>query len=147
MFQLIVAVVSISLVVILAVAMLWYGGSAFTASSDRALFARLMNHGGQIEGAIQLYSSTRGAPPQGNSSQILATLLSENYLSTVPPGGWYVDGTRVFYTLDDFSVCRRMNQLANWDVSPTGPPAAWDGCPPCSDDSFSQWPGCRRPSP
>lgn len=151
MFQVIIAVISIALVVIMAIAMIWFGGNVFVSGSDRALYAQLMNHGSQIEGALKLYNADRGVYPAGTSTQILAALTASEagrtYLKDVPRGDWYVDGGTIYRSLEDMGQCRRVNEVAKKDISLA---SAYDGCPPCNGveggpwEGFRDWPGCRR---
>lgn len=151
MFQLIVAVVALALVVLMALAMLWFGGSAFSSGADRALYAQLMNHGSQIEGALKLYSVDRGTFPSGTSSeQFLAlTSLSQGatYLKDVPQGEWYINEGTIYRSLNNIDQCSRVNYVAKKDLSLA---SAYDGCPPCNGvaggawEQFKDWPGCRR---
>lgn len=151
MFQLIVAVVALALVVVMALAMLWFGGSVFSSGSDRALYAQLMNHGSQIEGALKLYNVDKGSFPAGSSSEVLATLTESSngvtYLKDVPIGDWYVEGGTIYRALDDMSQCKRVNAVAKKDMSLAD---SYDGCPPCNGvaggawEGFRDWPGCRR---
>jgi hypothetical protein len=78
MFQLIVAVISIALVAALAIASIFYGGEAFTKSSEKANVTALVNQAQQISGAYQLFKTDAGAAP--------ATIaeLSPSYLASLP---------------------------------------------------------------
>ena len=60
MFQLIVAVISIALVAVLAIASTYYGGTAFTQSQQKAQITALVNAGEQIAGANALYVTDWG---------------------------------------------------------------------------------------
>lgn len=151
MFQVIIAVISIALVAIIAIAMIWFGGSVFTTGSDRALYAQLMNHGSQIEGALKLYNADKGYYPAGTSQEVLGTLTADDagrtYLKDVPKGDWYVEGGTIYRALDDMGQCKRVNAVAKKDMSLAD---SYDGCPPCNGvdggawESFRDWPGCRR---
>lgn len=153
MFQMIVAVIAIALVVIMAVAMIWFGGSVFSTGSDRALYAQLMNHGSQIEGALKLYNADRGFYPTGNSTEVLSTLTSNasgaTYLKDVPAGDWYVTDGVIYRALSNMDQCKRVNEVAKKDISLA---SSYDGCPPCSAaggadwQNYRDWPGCRADS-
>lgn len=146
MFQMIVAVIAVALVAIIAIAMIFFGGNVFTSGSDRALYAQLMNHGSQIEGALKLYQSDNGVYPPGSSNQVLAALIENdsrgmNYLKSKPMGDWFVEAGTIYRSLDDIAQCRRVNVTAKMDVENE---TSFGGCPPCTDESFKAWPGCRR---
>lgn len=83
MFQLIVAVISIALVAALAIASIYYGGSAFSKSSLRANVVTLVNGGQQIAGAQALYRTDFGADA-GSMSQLTTPVNGVTYLASVP---------------------------------------------------------------
>ena len=78
MFQLIVAVISIALVAALAIASIYYGGSAFQKSSLKANVTQLVNGGQQIAGAQALYNTDWGV--SGSTAQ----LEDGTYLASAP---------------------------------------------------------------
>ncbi len=80
MFQLIVAVISIALVAILAIASIYYGGSAFQRSGIKAQVDAMVNAGQQISGAEALYSLDTGAPVTD------ATVTGTSAVSTLSTG-------------------------------------------------------------
>lgn len=162
MFQLIVAVISVALIAILTIAALWFGGVAFSDSSEKASFAEYFNHGAQIEGALKMYQvNNNNTVPAGDSTAILSTLKTENYLKSIPAGDWEVatSGAQatIYLPLDNsdgqgFVKCKHLNEFMKKDVSlaelPSGPDYA--GCPPCVPTdpvevtTFKNWPGCRK---
>ncbi len=83
MFQLIVAVISIALVAILAIASIYYGGSAFQRSGMKAQVDALVNAGQQISGAQSLYLTDYGVPASDVPS-LEATGANGTYLSAAP---------------------------------------------------------------
>jgi|GEM_PF-3972330 len=97
MANLIITIISIALVAVLAIAGIYYGGSAFGESQSTAIANGLNQEAAQISAAINLYMSTTGQdfatqvvntgsayPGGGYSEAQVATLLSPNYLSTFP---------------------------------------------------------------
>lgn len=80
MFQLIVAVISIALVAALAIASIFYGGDAFTKSSEKAVVTTLINQGQQIAGAVALYKTDAGVNPADINA------LTPAYLADLPQG-------------------------------------------------------------
>jgi len=98
MFQLIVAVISIALVAALAIASIFYGGEAFTKSSDKAHVTALVNQAQQISGAYQLYKTDNGTAPA-----TIADLVSGGYLASLPTppkvaadgAAWELDATTI----------------------------------------------------
>lgn len=83
MFQLIVAVISIALVAALAIASIYYGGSAFSSSSLRANVVTLVNAGQQIAGAQALYKTDFGVPATSLGA-LTASSNGVTYLSSAP---------------------------------------------------------------
>lgn len=63
MFSLIITIVAIALVAILALATLYYGGSAFNKSSVRAQATRAITHGQQLQGAQDMFRADFGRWP------------------------------------------------------------------------------------
>jgi len=107
MFQLIVAVISIALVAALAIASMFYGGDAFTRSSEKANVTTLVNQGQQISGAATLYKTDNAEYPAD-----VEDLVTGGYLSVEPTPsqlaegntwGFSSDGTRT-YAVIPFSV-------------------------------------------
>ncbi len=61
MFQLIVAVISIALVAALAIAAVYYGGSAFSGSREKSVAMTIASHSSQIKAAFLLHKLENGA--------------------------------------------------------------------------------------
>lgn len=90
MFNLIVSVISIALLAALAIASVFYGGEAFTNSSEKANVTTIVNQAQQIAGAAALYRTENGYnPPVGviDSSHALVG----KYLAQVPVGSRVTD--------------------------------------------------------
>ena len=83
MFQLIVAVISIALVAILAIASIYYGGSAFQRSGLKAQVDAMVNAGQQISGAQSLYQTDLGISAT-TVAQLQNTVNGVTYLSAAP---------------------------------------------------------------
>lgn len=79
MFSLVIAVISVLLVAALALAVIYYGGSAFSDGEASAQASRLINQGQQVLGAAELFKSEKGRWPDS-----VAELVSEHYLKSVP---------------------------------------------------------------
>jgi hypothetical protein len=84
MFSLIITIISIALVAALALATLYYGGSAFNKGNAGAVAARLINEGQQVNGAVALYQADVGAGSTTVVATTLADLVTAGYLSSVP---------------------------------------------------------------
>jgi type II secretory pathway pseudopilin PulG len=101
MFQLIVAVISIALVAALAIASIFYGGEAFTKSSEKANVTALINQAQQISGAYQLYKTDFG-----NGASDVDALVTGKYLAAAPnpskiaTGVWEIDAATGRVTVD-----------------------------------------------
>lgn len=83
MFSLIISLVAIALVVVLAVATMWYGGDAFTKNKVKSNVATVMAAGNQISGAVEAYKANYGSAPT-----TLDELVSKKLLNNVPQGSW-----------------------------------------------------------
>ena len=124
MFNLIVAVISIALIAVTAVASIYYGGDSFAGSSARAEAATLINQAQQIDGAAELFRianvgsmvvSDQPSCDDGTLSDCaLHRLVDQGYLTAIPkaPTGvifpstsWSIsdDGSAAFmiFTTDD----------------------------------------------
>ena len=60
MFSLIITIISIALVTALALATIYYGGSAFRQGGDAAAAAKLINEGQQLSGAAAITEANSG---------------------------------------------------------------------------------------
>jgi hypothetical protein len=78
MFNLIITIISIALIVVTAVATLYYGGDNFNRGSAEAKAATLINQAQQIQGAATLFRASEGGVPSD------VTSLEGGYLSSVP---------------------------------------------------------------
>lgn len=140
MFMIIASVISIVLVVMLAIAAVFYGGDLWTNNHYRSLYTEAENGALQIETAMHLHRGQRGIFPQGSSEEILQTLRNEEFLSSIPAGEWVIHGNIIQKPLESVDVCLRMNELAGHDVSSA---EAYDGCPPCDESAYSHWTACQ----
>ncbi|AOG02862.1 hypothetical protein [Bosea sp. RAC05] len=148
MFNLIIAAIVVVVIAILTIASIFYGGNAFSLASDKGRYAQYINHGEQIAAAIKLYQIDKGAAPSGTATEIVQILSQSDasgrtYLSSSPVGDWYVTEGIIYRKLLDNEECKRMNTVAGKDVSLA---SASNGCPPCDDAVFSEWPACARTS-
>lgn len=83
MFSLIITIISIALVAALAIATLYYGGSAFSQGTAKAKAATVVNHGQQITGANTLYANDFS----GNYAATVQALVDAKYLASTPVAG------------------------------------------------------------
>lgn len=80
MFNLIVAIISISLIASMAAASIFYGGGVFSTSGAKADTNALVSQGQQIQGAQQLHMVSNS----GVAETALSGLVSEGYLKAEP---------------------------------------------------------------
>ncbi|WP_187628597.1 hypothetical protein [Paraburkholderia sp. UCT31] len=95
MFSLIITIISIALVALLALATLYYGGSAFSQGSAKAAASTVVSQAQQIAGANTLFANDNA----GTFAATTAALQTGSYLSTVPTppaaaatGAWAIAG-------------------------------------------------------
>jgi len=136
MFQLIVAVIAILLLVVMIIAGLWYGGTVFSESKQRSLYAEYVNSAAQIDGAINLYYQEHATYPDGEDQVFLQNLVASGYLSNVPNGEWKVSRELLYKSIADLKLCEVINKISGQDVSGDVK------CPPCGDPAYKSWPGC-----
>ena len=154
MFQLIIIVLAVVITIAIAIATIYFGGSSFVSSGEKALFTRYMQHGVQIQAALQLTQITVGTLPTGTSDQQLQALITNNTLQSIPNDGWIIQNEVIYKSLDDSAQCMRLNKFQKLDVSDTSlhdstnhTVADYNGCPPCGEAAFNGYPACFWPSP
>lgn len=152
MLMILIAIFAIVIFGLLAVTAMYLLADMFSAQQDKAIFTANMSGGQQIEGAIRAYNAEVGALPATNSAtQTVQTLINAGYLRNIRPGTqassgvtpgtiWAVQGNRAYTPLADTNQCKRMNKFAGMVVD--GPSAPTDGCPPCADAQYDQYPAC-----
>lgn len=124
MFSLIITVISIALVAILAYVAIYYGGTAWTNSQQKADAAKTINAGQQIAGAVQMYRNDHGSVP---SDLTLLTSNNGEYLTALPEGSW-VTGTDSVVAAVTQAQCMEINSQLGLNLS---------SIPSCSDPAFS----------
>jgi len=80
MFSLIITIISIALVAALAVATIYYGGSAFTQGTAKANASALVSAAQQVQGADTLFQNDNG----GNHADDVQALVTGSYLQSEP---------------------------------------------------------------
>lgn len=80
MFSLIITIIAIALVAALALATIYYGGSAFNRGASSANAAKLLNQSQQILGADRLYR----ADHEGAMPPSMQALVDGGYLKSIP---------------------------------------------------------------
>lgn len=131
MFSLIITIISIALVAALALATLYYGGSAFNKGSAGAEAARLINEGQQVNGAVSIYKSDVALDSSLAGSVVNVEDLTAspgNYLSQVPSSFTAIAATTAITTqlTADASdeVCNEVNKRAGLTTRPADLTAA-----------------------
>ncbi len=130
MFSLIITVISIALVAVLAVASIYYGGSAMSQGTAKANASTLVNHGQQLNGANAMYKNDNG----GTDVASVAGLVTGNYLSAEPAvpasvkvTAWTIGTDPVFQsTISSSETCIQVQKQAI-GTSASAPLAAYDG--------------------
>lgn len=124
MFSLIITIISIALVTALALATIYYGGSAFRQGGDAAAAARFINEGQQLSGAAAVAEATNvviAAPTVAGTpdSNGITSLSTANLLSS-PPAGWVVDSAARAFSQTGLSadVCTKVNEKAQGTATP-----------------------------
>jgi hypothetical protein len=118
MFSLIITIISIALVTALALATIYYGGSAFRQGGDAAAAARFINEGQQLSGAAAVAESTGvtitaptvAGTPDANG----ITALSTAKLLQSAPAGWVVDSAARAFSVPTVpaAACTKVNEKA-----------------------------------
>lgn len=137
MFSLIIVIISIALVAALALATLYYGGTAFESGGDEARIAAIQNEGAQIRGALETYKVAEGGLPTGTETEIKDKLIEKGYLKAFPTG------TVEWTLVDDFAVvkglsdteCLAVNAKFGLSTIPTCDDPAIEGRSACCSDA------------
>lgn len=113
MFSLIITIISIALVTALALATIYYGGSAFRQGGDAAAAARLINEGQQLSGAAAVFNAAEVTPMAALSDLTTAKADGTKYLASAP-AGWTLDvATKSFQVANVKDViCGKVNEKA-----------------------------------
>lgn len=89
MTTIILVIVGVLIAALSALFMIFYGGSAFNSSDDKADAARLVGEGVQIQAAFQAYRAQEDRTPgegTGVDGAALKDLLCNKYLTHIPTG-------------------------------------------------------------
>lgn len=128
MFSLIITVVSIALVAILTYVAIYYGGSAWSNSKQKADAATMINSGQQIAGAVQMYRNDTGNVPAD-----LSELVSNSkYLTAIPEGAW-TTGTNSVVSAVSEAQCMEINSQLGLNLA---------SIPSCDDKNFDSTSVC-----
>lgn len=135
MFSLIITVISIALVAVLAVASIYYGGSAMSQGTAKANASTLVNHGQQLNGANAMFKNDNGGSDAGG----ITALVTAQYLSAapVPPAfvvesdsagvadTWTINGSVFEVNIVSAETCAQVQKQAVADTSiPSAYPSA-----------------------
>lgn len=123
MFSLIITIISIALVAALALATLYYGGSAFNRGSAGAVASQLINEGQQLNGAVAVAKADAAAG--GTAVVDLQDLVDGNYLSQLPAsfaslGATTIASGAVTVVAASADVCTEVNKRAGHTAAITG---------------------------
>ncbi|WP_018234200.1 hypothetical protein [Thioalkalivibrio thiocyanodenitrificans] len=121
MFSLIITIISIALIAALALASIYYGGTAFTQGGAKANASAIVNQAMQISAAQTIHAADNG----GTYASDVATLVSENYLASEPSlpnvlaSGWTTAGTSATAVVSAGEVCDAVNDNMGVSTRPT----------------------------
>lgn len=129
MYSLIIVLIAIALVILLALATLYYGSDAFNKTDVDAQVAKAIAQGQQISGAYQLRAVDKPSAP----IPLISELIPEAYLTSVPYIGnvaWrnLIDNNTLIWAPSSVSkqVCKRINlKLNKSNGIPRLPVKAW----------------------
>ena len=142
MFNMIIAIFSVVLVLLLALAGIYYAGSAVSVRAIDSEYARLANGASQIKGATQMYYlKEHGYPSASDTAAYFSELIDGGYLSAKVKGEWTVQTDLIRHPIDGPNVCYRMNEIAGKNVE-----SIEGGCPSCDDSAYASWPACKTAS-
>jgi hypothetical protein len=138
MFSLIITIISIALVAALALATIYYGGSAFNRGSDSAKASQIINEGQQVNGAAQMALADIAAGSFTAPTGTVADLVTGNYLANLPADFNSTTNTDATLAATTYvtatvtpGVCSQINTKAGLATAPTAPTGVF-GCVPGS---------------
>ena len=147
MFNLIISIIAIALVVVLAVASLYYGGESFSKGRIETEAARYRNEATQIAGAATMFKA-RGNSIDSNFT--LQVLLDDNFLRELP-SGWEPGTGIVKHVLDSAepgseSICYTANKQSGFifDGSDAGADTVADEVVDYTEDANFAIPLCEK---
>ncbi len=134
MFALIIGLIAIVLTVVLVLAGIYYGGSAFDTSGAKAQAATYQTQGDQVAGAIMIYEEQHA----GSLPASMNDLVPE-YLTTlpIPPGqtatAWTISGN---YVVSSGGISKKSCEQADTAVGLSAIPACSSATPqtPCCSE-------------
>jgi type II secretory pathway pseudopilin PulG len=150
MFSLIITIISIALVAALAVATIYYGGSAFTQGTAKANASALVSAGQQVSGALTLYANDKGGA-RATLANLTDTSTAVNpggaYLSAAPSvkgGALTIAASSVQVASVEKAVCDAINTSAGVTapttealaLSSTAPYSCWKALPADATGTF-----------
>lgn len=132
MFSLIITIISIALVAALALATIYYGGTAFNKGSAEAKASQLINEGQQINGAVAMARADVAADSNLTLPTDIAGLVTAEYLAQVPAGWDSADeltqGFAVTTNAVSTEVCDAVNSKAGLTGAVTTATVSAYGC-------------------
>ena len=136
MFSLIVVIIAIALVAALALASIYYGGTAFNRSKDEVIVASAVNVGNQVKGAFELYRTDHdNTLPTGTVDEIKNIMQDKKYLAEWPSSE-KSNGTTVewgietdYATISNLSAdqCLALNKKLGIDYVPSCSATGFEG--------------------
>ena len=133
MFSLIIAVIAVVLVALLALATVYYGSNALSNGTTSATKTKILNEGGTIQAALQMYeTNNQGALPTGTSAQAQQTLVSGGYLSAWPDINYSLTTGYVQSTVSNQTACEQIDQQL----------IGTSTIPSCTDTTYTNVPVC-----
>lgn len=126
MFALIITIFGIALMAAATAAFLYFGGDYAKDSRVAIDHTTVVNVGGQIAGALEIYKAESGDFPQGTSDEIRQALIDKNYLTNVPVADWQFEKDFVVRENITEETCREINKKIGIDSIPA-----------CTDEAYT----------
>lgn len=120
MFNLIITIISIALVVAMAAAAVYYGGTAFTNGTAKANAATLVTQAQQLNGAITMFKNDNGGSAPASVGDLV---YGGEYLQSAPVPGSAATGTWALSSGDSVitgvgsETCAQLNSASGHDGS------------------------------
>lgn len=111
MFSIVLVIFSITLVVIMIAAGIWYGGQIFVMHSEQAEANKILSDINQVRGSTVMYETYKGS-----SITEPHELVNQGFLKQFPAGWEVQDGYLVLSDVSD-SACKIVNHQYGYDES------------------------------
>lgn len=138
MFNLLVTVLGVTLVAMLSIGSIFYGGAVFFTAKPRGNYVEVVNEYNRITSALASHRLEHGYQVFASAEEVVEEIKSQGYLTYEPLWTWRMtDDKKLVAILENRRSCEMMNRFAGYRLISGG-----EYCPPCDSEEFAEWPSC-----